>query len=144
MPFLAALYRSTRESELARTAWSEEEKSDFIAMQFHAQHSHYQQHYPDAIWLIVKQSGQAIGRLYIEHWQKEHRIIDIALMPNARSQGIGGAILLDIMQHASTQQKSVSIHVEKENPAMSLYQRLGFRDIEDKGVYSLLRWSGSE
>jgi hypothetical protein len=34
----------------------------------------------------------------------------------------------------------VTIHVEKNNPAMRLYRRLGFTAVEDKGVYDLMRW----
>ena len=32
----------------------------------------------------------------------------------------------------------MSIHVEKNNPAMQLYVRLGFTVAEDKGVYDLM------
>ncbi|MBD8890939.1 GNAT family N-acetyltransferase [Roseibium litorale] len=140
MPFLRRLYRSTREAELARVPWSEPEKQAFIDMQFNAQHAHYQQHYPDALWLIIEQSGLPIGRLYLERWQSEHRIIDIALMPDMRGSGIGSALLGDLIEEASEDGKAVGIHVEKMNPAMSLYRRLGFETVEDKGVYDLLRW----
>ncbi len=140
MPFLALLYRTTREAELAQTPWSEGERRAFIDMQFRAQHEHYQKHYPDALWLIVEQGGRAIGRLYLERWESEHRIIDIALMPAVRGRGMGGAILRDLLEDAASEGKSVGIHVEKFNPAMSLYRRLGFRTIEDKGVYDLLVW----
>jgi len=144
MAFLSRLYRSTREGELSRTPWGEPEKQAFIDMQFSAQHDHYQKHYPDASWLIVEQKQQRIGRLYLERWASEHRIIDIALMPEARGQGIGGAILMDLMQGAAVDcAKGISIHVEKQNPAMSLYLRLGFKVVEDKGVYNLLRWTPS-
>ncbi|WP_350334599.1 GNAT family N-acetyltransferase [Coralliovum pocilloporae] len=143
MGFLCALYRSTREAELARTPWDEVQKQAFIQMQFDAQHSHYQKHYPDALWLIIEQNTLPIGRLYLERWQKEHRIIDIALMPSARNTGIGGDILTDLMHDARREDKSVSIHVEKTNPALSLYYRLGFQTTEDKGVYDLLVWTPS-
>ncbi len=139
-PFLIALYRSTREAELARTSWSEAEKQAFIEMQFQAQHQHYRTHYPDALWLIVERQGEPVGRLYLERWSHEHRIIDIALVPEARARGIGSAILQDLMDEAAANSKAVGIHVEKENPAMSLYRRLGFRKREDKGVYDLLIW----
>ncbi|MEO9528858.1 GNAT family N-acetyltransferase [Roseibium sp.] len=138
LPFLAALYRSTREIELARTPWSEAEKQAFIDMQFKAQHQHYQAHYPAALWLIVEREGTPLGRLYLERWTTEHRIIDIALVPEVRGQGIGKAILEDLAEEAAAAGKALSIHVEKENPAMRLYQRLGFETREDKGVYDLL------
>lgn len=140
MPFLALLYRTTREAELARTPWSEGEKQAFVDMQFRAQHEHYQKHYPDALWLIVEQAGRPIGRLYLERWEAEHRIIDIALLPAIRGRGIGEAILRDLLDEATAEGKAVGIHVEKLNPAMSLYRRLGFKTVEDKGVYDLLVW----
>lgn len=138
LPFLAALYRSTRESELDRTPWSESEKTAFIGMQFQAQHSHYQEHYPDALWLVIERRGVPIGRLYLERWTSEHRIIDIALTPETRGEGTGRAILEDLIDEAASAGKSLSIHVEKENPAMRLYLRLGFTKLEDKGVYDLM------
>jgi ribosomal protein S18 acetylase RimI-like enzyme len=36
--------------------------------------------------------------------------------------------------------KPVRIHVEKLNPALRLYERLGFTRIADKGVYWFLEW----
>jgi len=138
LPFLAGLYRSTREVELNRTPWTEAEKQSFMDMQFKAQHTHYLTHYPDALWLVIEREGAPTGRLYLERWSKEHRIIDIALMPRAQGQGIGQAILEDLIDEAASAGKSLSIHVEKENPAMRLYQRLGFQKLEDKGVYDLM------
>lgn len=140
MDFLCRLYRSTREGELAIVPWSDEEKQTFIEMQFNAQHAHYQKHYPDALWLLVEQAGQPIGRLYLEEWDGEHRIIDIALLTGLRGKGIGADILCDIQDAAASGGKRVGIHVEKENPAMSLYRRLGFISVEDKGVYDLMIW----
>jgi len=32
------------------------------------------------------------------------------------------------------------LHVEPDNPAQRLYQRLGFRLIENRGVYDFLGW----
>ena len=45
------------------------------------------------------------------------------------------------MDEAAAAGKDVSIHVEKFNPAMRLYRRLGFATEEDKGVYDLMRWT---
>ena len=48
------------------------------------------------------------------------------------------------MDEAAACGKDVSIHVEKFNPAMRLYRRLGFTTEEDKGVYDLMRWSAPD
>ena len=47
------------------------------------------------------------------------------------------------MDEAGTCGKAVTIYVEKFNPAMRLYRRLGFKTEEDKGVYDLMRWSAA-
>ncbi|WP_225715801.1 GNAT family N-acetyltransferase [Bradyrhizobium semiaridum] len=142
LPFLARLYASTRTEELAAAPWSEEQKATFLAMQFMAQHAHYQQYYPAADWLVTVRAGADIGRLYIERWPREHRIIDIAFLPEHRGSGLGGALMRDLLDEAAAAGKSVSVHVEKFNPAMRLYRRLGFLTEEDKGVNDLMRWRG--
>ncbi|MDF1606909.1 GNAT family N-acetyltransferase [Hoeflea sp. YIM 152468] len=142
--FLAALYASTRTDELALLPWSDAQKTAFLDMQFEAQHSHYLKHYPDALWLVLERAGKPVGRLYLDQWPDEHRIIDIALLPQARGQGMGAALLRDLMDDAAEASKAVGIHVEKANPAMRLYKRLGFETIADKGVYDLLRWQPLE
>jgi ribosomal protein S18 acetylase RimI-like enzyme len=135
-PFLSDLYTSTRIEELAQTGWPETAKQEFLAQQFAAQHQHYMRHYPGAKWLIVEQDGVAIGRLYLVHWARECRIIDIAFLPGARGRGLGTAALGDLIDRAGD--RIVSIHVERMNPALALYRRLGFEIAEDKGVYLLL------
>ncbi len=82
-----------------------------------------------------------MGRLYLEDWTKELRIIDIALFSAYRGRGWGEAILRDLMDATARSGRALSIHVEKQNPAMRLYKRLGFETIEDKGVYDLMRWA---
>jgi ribosomal protein S18 acetylase RimI-like enzyme len=143
LPFLALVYASTRAGELALTDWSDERKAAFLDQQFQAQHAHYQQYYPQADWLVTAREGEDIGRLYIERWPSQHRIIDITLLPAHRGSGLGAALLRDLQDEAAACGKAVSIHVEKNNPAMRLYRRLGFATAEDKGVYDLMRWTAA-
>jgi GNAT superfamily N-acetyltransferase len=140
LPFLERLYASTRAEELAVTPWSAEQKAVFLAMQFRAQHAHYQQYYPTADWLVAIRDGADVGRLYVDRWPSEHCVIDIALLPEHRGSGLGGALMRDLLDEAAAAGKAVSIHVEKFNPAMRLYRRLGFVVEQDKGVYDLMRW----
>jgi len=135
--FIEALYVSTRDAELALSGWPEAEKNAFLTQQHRAQHHHYQAHYPNAERLIIERDGAPIGRLYTDAWPLELRIVDISLVPAARGQGIGEAILRDVIAWAGDQARGVSIHVEKFNPARRLYRRLGFVVVEDKGVYEL-------
>ncbi|MEA2883890.1 MAG: hypothetical protein QOH32_3146 [Bradyrhizobium sp.] len=140
LPLLARVYASTRAEELAPLPLSEAQKAAFLEAQFQLQHAHYRKYYPKADWLVIARDGVDIGRLYIERWPTQHRIIDIALLPEYRGAGAGEALLRDLMDEAASAGKAVSIHVEKQNPAMRLYRRLGFVTEEDKGVYDLMRW----
>lgn len=138
---LARIYASTRADEVAGTGWPAEQQRQFLQMQFDAQDAHYRQHYPGALWLVIQKGFVPAGRLYIEDWDRELRIIDIALLPEFRGRGWGEAVLRDLMEATGATGRAVSIHVEKTNPAIRLYKRLGFRTVEDKGVHDLMEWS---
>jgi ribosomal protein S18 acetylase RimI-like enzyme len=76
----------------------------------------------------------------VDRCEKVIRIIEIALLPEHRRAGIGTKLLRELQDEARTAGKALTIHVEKFNPALRLYQRLGFQQIEDKGVYLFLEW----
>ena len=140
LQFLCALYASTREDELRQVDWPKSKKNAFLDMQFDAQHRYYHEQFPDADYLIVEQDGRAIGRIYLDRRADELRLVDIALVPEARNQGIGKNLLLDLLDEGQADLLPVRIHVEQFNPAMQLYLRLGFEPIEDQGVYRLMEW----
>jgi ribosomal protein S18 acetylase RimI-like enzyme len=141
LPFLARLYASTRAEELAPVPWPPEQKAAFLDMQFRAQHTHYLKYYAAAQRLVILRAGEPVGRLYLERGAREHCIVDIAFMAEHCGRGLGGALVGDILAEAAAAGKCVTIHVEKNNPAMRLYRRLGFVAVEDKGVYDLMRWT---
>jgi GNAT superfamily N-acetyltransferase len=138
--FLERLYGTTRESELSQTGWSSAEKEAFIKMQFDAQHRHYQQHFAEARFDVIERDGKPIGRLYVDRRSDEIRIIDIALLPEERGHGLGGHLMKGLLSEARGLNIPVRIHVEQFNPALRLYERLGFGKIQDEGVYYLMEW----
>lgn len=140
VPFFRDVYVSTRTEEVAQTGWPPEMQAAFLQHQHEAQHSHYRNAYPNAERLVIEHEGEGIGRLYLEQFETDVRIIDIAFLPAARRRGFGEAILRDIQADAASRGKSVSIHVEKNNPARRLYVRLGFEVVKDVGVYELMEW----
>src|SRR5256885_5237388 len=140
--FLARVYASSRADELAQTGWSEEQKTEFCQRQFDAQSEYYAANYPEALFQVIERNGAPIGRLYVARWEKEIRIVDIALLPEFRGAGIGTKLLRDLQKEARSAGKSLTIHVERFNRALQLYQRLGFQQVEDKGGYLLMRWQG--
>jgi ribosomal protein S18 acetylase RimI-like enzyme len=140
LPFLSRVYAETRQEELAPVPWSDAEKQAFLQMQFEAQHHHYQEHFADAQFDLILINGQPGGRLYVQHRPDEIRIIDLALLIEHRGQGIGTQLMQDVLAQGQERGLPVRIHVEKNNPALRLHQRLGFQSIEDQGVYYLMEW----
>lgn len=141
LPLLAETYASTRREEVAATGWPQEIQAAFLAQQFEAQHQHYRTHYTGAEWLVIERNGEPVGRLYLDEWERELRLVDIALLPPARGSGIGTALLEDLMAAAAAKGKRLSIHVEQTNPAMQLYRRLGFEKADEHGIYHLMEWT---
>jgi ribosomal protein S18 acetylase RimI-like enzyme len=136
--FLLAVYASTREQELAVVPWDAATKDAFLRMQFAAQHSHYRERFPGASFDVVMVGGVPAGRLYVDRRDAEIVIVDIALLPAHRGRGIGTALLTAILDEAERTGRPVSLHVERENPARSLYDRLGFVQVAEQGVHLLL------
>lgn len=144
MDFLLRVYHSTREEELAMVVdWTIEMKNAFVHQQFDAQHAWYQEHYQGATFDIILVDGAPAGRLYIHRRSKEIRLVDITLLPEFRKGGLGTSILHDLLAEGQSSGKPVTIHVEVYNPAMRLYERLGFRPVEERGPYRLMEWSPS-
>jgi ribosomal protein S18 acetylase RimI-like enzyme len=140
VPFLRYLYGTTRENELRPVPWTDEQKRWFIDQQFSAQKAHYEEHYPGCAFLVVELDGRPIGRLYVDRGAEDIRIVDITLVPELRGRGIGGMLMAELLAEGQAAGKSVSIHVEHDNPAQHLYHRLGFRHVDTYGVYHLLEW----
>lgn len=135
---LLAVYASSRAHEMALVDWTEAQKAEFLAMQFEAQRRHYLAHYDGAAYLVVERDGQPVGRLYVHAGSRDVRIMEVQLLPEARGQGIGTALLRHVIAAAAVRGQGTSIHVELENPARRLYERLGFVPIEERGPYLLM------
>ena len=136
LPFIEAVYASSREVEMALVPWTEVEKANFLQYQCHAQLAHYQAHYPGAEHLIILKDTQPIGRLYLHHTAQEIRLMDVTLLPDYRRQGIGSHIVRDLLREGDQTNCPVTLHVEVINPdAFRLYERLGFTAVTQRGVH---------
>ena len=135
---LYRIYASTRTQELAIVSWDEPTKEAFLRMQFTAQDTCYRQTYPDASYDVVVAGEEPVGRLYVGRDAGALRVIDVALLPEHRGRGIGTVLLRRVIDEAQALGIPVRLHVERHNPARALYDRLGFRVIEDRGVYFLM------
>ncbi len=139
--FLFRVYASSREREMSVVIdWDPALKEAFLRDQFRLQHHHYQTHYPNARYDVIEKNGESVGRFYVERMKNEIRIMDIALLAEHRGQGIGRALLEEVLKEATEVRKFVSLHVEDANPAKRLYERMGFLVAGEVSFYKLMHW----
>jgi ribosomal protein S18 acetylase RimI-like enzyme len=136
--FLRALYAGVRAGELAAVAWSAQDQQAFLAMQFDARERHYAAEFPEADDRIVEFGGERAGRLAVNRDPGGILIVDLALLPAYRGQGVGTALIRLLLDEGLLTSKSVRLHVELSNPARRLYERLGFRTIAESPPYLLM------
>ena len=136
--FLLAIYAETREEELALVDWDEEAKRAFVEHQFAAQDEHYRSNYPGATLDVIEVDGERAGRLYVHRGTDDIRVMDIALAPSFRGRGIGTELLRSLIAEADDSGRKLSIHVEMNSRARSLYDRLGFQPAGEHGIYVLM------
>lgn len=133
--FLLQVYASTREQDRALAGWSESEWLQFLQQQFDFQHEQYTWNYGNCSFDLVLVDDQPAGRLYVNRQGSEIRIVDIALLPNFRRQGVGGGLLRRLVSESDGSGNYLGLHVERNNPVLDFYQQLGFRTAADRGVY---------
>lgn len=137
--FLLSVYASTRAEELARVPWTKEQKDAFVRMQFVAQQQHYPEQYPQANHDVISADGVPVGRIYLDGSGEGLHILDVTLLPQYRSAGIGSKVLRQVLDEAARRSVPVTIYVESFNPSLRLFQRLGFQVAEENGFQLLLR-----
>jgi GNAT superfamily N-acetyltransferase len=133
--FLEALYRTVRDPELAATGWDEATRAAFVRQQFEAQDRWYRTQYLGAAFLVIERLGVPVGRIYLHETAAELRVMEVSLMPEARGQGLGTALLTWVVDDARERGRAVTLHVESFNRVRRLYARMGFVEAESDGVY---------
>jgi GNAT superfamily N-acetyltransferase len=139
-PFLLALYIEARREEFAPLGWDEAMLANFLGMQFRAQRAGYAGAFPGATWSIIQHGGEPVGRLMVHRAADEIRLVDIALSPEWRGQGIGGRLLAGLQDEARAAGKPLRLHVLAHIPAARLYARFGFVKTGVDGPSEAMEW----
>jgi ribosomal protein S18 acetylase RimI-like enzyme len=134
--FLFELFRQTVGDELAMLG------DAILRMQFKAQLLTYSAQFPAAEHQIIMLDERAIGRVLVERSESENRGVDIALLREYRNGGIGRMLVQELLDEAARAGKPFRISVVKSNPALHLYERLGFKTTGDTGTQFLMEWMG--
>ena len=138
--FLLQVYASTRAHEMSLVPWTDAQKQAFVRQQFEAQLAHYAMQYPEANHGLIHKQGTPVGRLYLARGPEVLHILDITILPARRNTGIGSHVMGELLREAKQAKKRVTIYVESFNPSLRLFERLGFRKVEENGFQFLMEW----
>ena len=138
--FLYELYCSTRMIDIGRAGLEPAQQAAILEMQFIGQRMQYEMDFPEADHDIILLKGQPIGRVMVHRTAEQNLGVDIALLPAHRNSGIGGMLINDLLDEARNAGKPFRIHVERLNPAVRLYMRLGFRTVGETPTHFLMEW----
>jgi ribosomal protein S18 acetylase RimI-like enzyme len=106
-----------------------------VGMQFRAQMMSIRLDHPCAVSRIVVVDDCAAGRLIVDESGEQIEVLDVALLPEYRCQGIGTGLLRGVLAHADRMGRAIALHVEKQSRAVRLYERLGFLISGEAGLY---------
>ncbi len=100
----------------------------------------YELHNPLSLWLVCVEAEQVLGYIGSQTVLPEADIMNVAVLPEYRKQGIAKSLilkLLDCLQEKGVCQ--ISLEVRASNyPAISLYEKLGFCQVGRRpGYYRL-------
>ena len=140
-PFRLALFRASRGPGWDQVPLPAEMLTRIMEQQFHAQAQGYRAAYPRARLDIILVDATPVGRLAADRGADSLHLIDIAVVPERRGQGIGGAILRALMDEAAAAGMPVTLQVDRDNlAAQRLYHRLGFVATAENDTHFSLRW----
>ncbi|MBP6001802.1 MAG: GNAT family N-acetyltransferase [Pyrinomonadaceae bacterium] len=139
--FLRRVYFSSRHDEVAMFGWNEAQATAFLEMQFSLQVRAYAMQFPTAESLVILCDGERAGRMVIDRRAREISLVDIAVLPQFRQNGIATELIRGLQAEAAENDQTVELHVAKINPkAFALYQRLGFCVTGETPLHFEMSW----
>src|SRR5262245_53347361 len=133
--FLFEVYASTRGEEVAAWGWQPAQQTAFLQMQYRARQQSYAMAHAGADHSILMLDGVRAGAAIVSRTPSEVRLVDIALLPEYRRQGLGGRWLAALIDESAAASLPLRLSVAQGNPAIRLYERLGFRRKSADAMY---------
>jgi ribosomal protein S18 acetylase RimI-like enzyme len=139
--FLCEVYCSTRHSEVAQFGWDEVQITAFLRMQFDMRANAYKMQSPAAKYCIIMFGTEQAGSMITETTGNKIVLIDIAVLPQYKRNGIATNLIKQLQNDAAASNKPVVLHVDKLNSnAFKLYEKLGFAIRADNELMYEMEW----
>lgn len=123
LPYLLALRRETMDAHLATAGLPHDDEAHMARILYH---------FEDA--RIVMLDGAAAGLLKAYRDDDAWYVVQVQVAAPYRGQGLGERLLLSVLRQADAAGLPTRLDVLRANPARRLYERLGFRIVDDQGT----------
>ena len=115
--------------------WGNNDDMGFIAI------DEIEQRAMGAVWIRLL-TGENKGYGYVNDRTPE---LSIAVLPEYRTRGVGTRLLVHLLKNIQTRYQAISLSVSPNNPALRLYQRLGFEKVEAIGnSLTMIKWLSAQ
>jgi ribosomal protein S18 acetylase RimI-like enzyme len=140
--FLRNLFAADKAAEFAVQGFPEAVYQPLIDMQYRGRAATYFAHHPNAESWIICLDERPAGNYLLDKSEglPGARIIDLAVLPPDRNHGLATQVLQQLQQQAAAEGSSLRLRVEKQNPALRLYTRLGFKTIDEDELSFEMLW----
>jgi GNAT superfamily N-acetyltransferase len=140
---LYALYRTARWEEFASTGLAPDAIAALLAQQWGVERATRDVDYPGHVNRVVLLDGAPVGRAHVHRSAERLLLLDLLLVPAARNRGIGTHLLVELSREAAAAGLPLVLHVERWNPALRLYTRLGFTVRGESELYLEMERTGA-
>ncbi|QBI00401.1 N-acetyltransferase [Pseudoduganella albidiflava] len=138
--FMEVLFASTRTADQRMGACDAPTEALLMALQFRARQTQLHAYYPYADVAIIVERERPIGALHVNYGSDEIRILDLSLLPECRSRGIGLGLLRSLQAQGVRMRVPVRLDVLPGTRAQRLFQRCGFTLNGANGLYLCMEW----
>ncbi len=138
--FIRALILQIVSDELLAHTWPEAMRGPLLDMQYRARMAGTKASFPEAAHEIILADGKAAGWMVTARGDAAITLADIAVLPEHRGKGLAAAAIGELLVESKRTGKPVELQVTLMNPAIRLYERLGFRKTGSDEIRQQMIW----
>ncbi len=140
-PFIRALIEEVVADDLGARGWPEPVRLPLLDMQYRARRQGLQAAFPAALQQIILREEQAAGWMVVAPGTDEIRLVDIAVKPVFRGNGLAASCIRDLQAEAARAALPLRLSVARSSRAVDLYRRLGFEISGGDEMRYAMQWS---
>jgi ribosomal protein S18 acetylase RimI-like enzyme len=134
-PFLRRLHHRVYRDVVTRQFGSWDES---------AQDGWFEKGLGEAEFSVIEENGEPIGALALKDSSDRIELVELQILPEHQSRGLGSALLRGQIERAQTSGRLITLRVLLENRARALYERHGFVVSGRTDTHYLMEWEPCE